>query len=66
LGAFGIVTRVTLDIQPEFEMRRDAFEGLPWATVLSDFDAVMSSGYSVSLMTSWSGPTVTRLWIKRG
>ena len=52
LGAFGIVTRVTLDIQPEFEMRQDAFEGLPWATVLSDFDAVMSAGYSVSLMTS--------------
>ena len=64
LGALGIVTRVTLGIQPEFEMRQDAFEGLPWATVLSDFDAVMSAGYSVSLMTSWSGRTVTRLWIK--
>lgn len=64
LGALGIVTRVTLDIQPEFEMRQDTFEGLPWTTVLSDFDAVMSAGYSVSLLTSWSGPTVTRLWIK--
>jgi alditol oxidase len=64
LGALGIVTRVTLDIQPEFEMRQDAFEGLGWDTLLSDFDAVMSAGYSVSLMTSWSGPTVTRLWIK--
>jgi xylitol oxidase len=64
LGAFGIVTRLTLDIQPAFEMRQDAFEGLPWATVLSDLDAVMSAGYSVSLMTSWSGPTITRLWIK--
>jgi alditol oxidase len=41
LGALGIVTRVTLDIQPKFEMRQDAFEGLPWLTVLSDFDAVM-------------------------
>ena len=64
LGALGIVTRVTLDIQPEFEMRQDAYEGLPWDTVLSDFDAVMSAGYSVSLMTSWSEPNVTRLWIK--
>jgi xylitol oxidase len=34
LGALGIVTRVTLNIQPEFEMRQDAFEGLPWLTVL--------------------------------
>ncbi len=64
LGAFGIVTRVALDIQPGFDMRQDAFEGLPWETVLAEFDAVMSAGYSVSLMTSWSGPAVTRLWIK--
>ncbi len=64
LGAFGIVTRVTLDIEPGFEMRQDAFEGLRWTAVLADLDAVMSAGYSVSLMTSWSGDTVARLWIK--
>jgi xylitol oxidase len=64
LGAFGVVTRVTLDIQPSFDMRQDAFEGLAWETVLSSFDAVMSAGYSVSLMTMWSASTVTRLWIK--
>jgi xylitol oxidase len=64
LGALGIVTRVTLDIEPQFEMRQDAFEGLPWATLLSDFDTVMSMGYSVSLMTLWSVPSVSRLWIK--
>jgi alditol oxidase len=48
LGALGIATRVTLEIQPEYEMRQDAFEGLRWATLLSDFDAVMSAGYSDS------------------
>jgi alditol oxidase len=64
LGALGIVTRLTLDIQPDFELRQDAFEGLPWRNVMSDFNTVMSAGYSVSLMTSWSSPTVTRLWIK--
>jgi xylitol oxidase len=64
LGALGVVTRVTLDIQPTFHLRQDAFEGLAWDTVLSDLDAVMSAGYSVSLLTKWSGPGVTRLWIK--
>jgi xylitol oxidase len=64
LGALGIVTRVTLDIEPAFTMRQDAFEGLPWATLLAELDAVMSAGYSVSLFTTWSGPTVTRWWIK--
>lgn len=64
LGAFGVVTRVTLDIEPAYEMRQDAFEGLAWTMLLSDFDAVMAAGYSVSLMTNWSGSAVTRLWVK--
>jgi xylitol oxidase len=64
LGALGVVTRITLDIQPTFDMRQDAFEGLSWDTVTSDLDAVMSAGYSVSLITSWASPTVDRLWIK--
>lgn len=64
LGAFGIVTRVTLDIQPSFEMRQDAFQDLQWATLLSNLDAVLSAGYSVSLATTWSSSTVTCLWIK--
>ena len=64
LGALGIVTRVTLDIEPAFRMRQDAFEGLTWTTLLGELDSVMSAGYSVSLFTGWSGPTVTRWWIK--
>lgn len=64
LGALGVVTRVSLDIEPAFGVRQDAFVGLPWTALLADFDAVMSAGYSVSLMTSWSGPTVTRWWVK--
>jgi xylitol oxidase len=64
LGAFGIVTRVAVDIQPTFEMRQDAFEGLSWDRLQTDLDAVMSAGYSVSLITPWTTPTVSRLWIK--
>jgi xylitol oxidase len=64
LGTLGVVTRIALDIQPAFSMRQDAFEGLEWDTMLADLDAVMSAGYSVSLLTKWSGPAVTRLWIK--
>jgi xylitol oxidase len=64
VGALGIVTRMTLDIQPGFMMRQDAFEGLAWERVVSDLDAVMSAGESVSLMTHWAHPTVERMWVK--
>ena len=64
LGAFGVVVRVTLDIQPTFNLRQDAFADLPWIAALSNLDAIMSAAYSVSLMTSWSGRTVGRLWLK--
>ena len=64
LGAFGIVTRVTLDVQPTFEVRQDAFAELPWNTALERLDEVMSGAYSVSLFTKWAGTHVDRLWLK--
>jgi len=64
LGALGIVARLTLDIEPSYEVRVDAFVDLPWPTQLSEFDAVMGLGDSVSLMTSWSTPAVGNAWIK--
>ena len=64
LGAFGIVTRMTLDIQPSFDVRQDAFVGLPWEAAMANLDLIMSAAYSVSLLTNWSGPTVQRLWLK--
>ena len=64
LGAFGIVTRVTLDIQPSFLVRQDAFVDLPWDTLLTRLDEVFSCAYSVSIMTMWSQPTLGRLWLK--
>lgn len=64
LGALGIVTRVTLDVRPSFDVRQDVFENLPWSLVLGDFDAVTSAAYSVSLFTDWSGDTVEQAWLK--
>ena len=64
LGALGIVTRVTLDIQPTFDVRQDVFEQLPWQDVLDNFDDIMSSAYSVSLFTDWSGPALSQAWLK--
>jgi xylitol oxidase len=65
LGAFGIVVRVTLDIEPSYQIRQDAYAGLTWDRVLADPDAVMNAAYSVSLFTDWTGPTLRAAWVKR-
>ena len=65
LGAFGIVTRVTLEIEPSYLIRQDVYAGLPWGRVLADLDDIMSAGYSVSLFTTWLGDSVQHAWVKR-
>ena len=64
LGALGIVTRVTLDIQPTFDIRQDVYNDLPWSSVLSGFEAITGSAYSVSLFTTWVGDSIPAMWLK--
>lgn len=65
LGALGIVTRLTLDLVPAFEVRQDVYENLPLAQLEANFGAVVSSGYSVSLFTDWRNATFNQVWVKR-
>ncbi|CDJ99279.1 putative xylitol oxidase [Microbacterium sp. C448] len=65
LGALGITTRVRLDLVPSFDVRQDIFLNAPWDEVLTGFDAVMGSGYSVSLfIADWGTDVVDQVWIK--
>jgi len=64
LGALGVITKVTLDIQPSFMMRQYVYENLPLSELKDHFDAIESSGYSVSLFTDWQKRRVNEVWIK--
>jgi alditol oxidase len=64
LGALGVITKVTLDIQPRFMMRQYVYEDLPLGELKVHFDAIESSGYSVSLFTDWKKERINELWIK--
>lgn len=64
LGALGVITRITLDIQPTYTMRQYVYENLPLSAVKDHFDAIESSGYSVSLFTDWQKQRVNEVWIK--
>jgi xylitol oxidase len=64
LGALGILTKVTLKIQPTYLMRQHVFTGLPVAQLKDNFEKIMSSGYSVSLFYDWQTGYINEVWIK--
>jgi xylitol oxidase len=65
LGALGVVTRLTLGVEPAYEVRQDVWLDAPLATVVDQLADIMSSGYSVSLFTDWSRPDlIDKIWVK--
>ncbi|MGK9146109.1 FAD-binding protein [Plantibacter flavus] len=64
LGAYGVVVRVTLDVQPAYRVRQDVFRDVPWDAVLADFEAATGAAYSVSIFTNWLGDTIEQVWWK--
>lgn len=65
LGAFGIITKVTLQVEPTYRVRQDLYQDLPLSSLQEHFDEIMSSGYSVSLFTDWQNKAISQVWIKR-
>ena len=64
LGCLGIVTQVTLDIVPTFQVRQDVYEGVSWESIADNFDAIMASAYSVSMFTDWGDAGAGQAWLK--
>ena len=64
LGSLGLVTELTLDIQPTFEVSQLIYLDLPESELLVNFDTIMSSGYSVSLFTDYKTDRINQVWIK--
>jgi alditol oxidase len=64
LGALGIVTALTLEVEPSYQVRQDVYDRLPLAEVLSRFGEIGAAADSVSLFLDWRGPVVDQLWLK--
>jgi len=64
LGALGVVTKITLDLIPAFDVRQDVYLNLPMAQLENHFDEIMSSGYSVSLFYDWQTDLINQIWKK--
>jgi xylitol oxidase len=62
LGALGVVTALTLDLQPSFGVRQWVYEGL---RSLEDAEEALAAAYSVSLFTHWTGNGFDQVWLKQ-
>jgi len=65
LGALGVLTSVTLDVQPAYDVAQVVYDGLPWEVALAHLDELMGAAMSVSLFTTWRGHGFEQVWVKR-
>ncbi|MGV3548337.1 D-arabinono-1,4-lactone oxidase [Rhizobium sp.] len=63
LGALGVVSRVTLDVVPAFEIAQTIHEGLAEPAMLDNLDAILEGGYSVSIFKTWKDFD-GQIWVK--
>lgn len=64
LGAYGVITRMSLHVVPRYEMRQNVYLDLPIEQAIAHFDEIQASAYSVSLFTDWSNNRFYQLWLK--
>ena len=65
LGALGVVTRVTLAVEPAYDVVQSVLVGLDLDVVEERFDDVFGAATSVSVFTRWRPEPDAQLWLKR-
>ena len=64
LGALGVVTRLTLEVVPAFQVSQHVYENLDFSALERDLDSVTQAAYSVSLFTKWYDRIIDQVWLK--
>jgi alditol oxidase len=65
LGGVGVLTSVTLDLKPTYQVAQSVYENLSFDHLKHHLEEIFASGYSVSLFTDWQQHRATQVWIKR-
>ncbi|MCO1614281.1 FAD-binding protein [Micromonospora sp. CPM1] len=63
LGALGVVTSLTLDVEPAYEVSTTVYLDLPIRAGLDHFRELMSDAHSVCLFTDWKAPVFNQVWV---
>jgi xylitol oxidase len=64
LGLLGVLTTVTLAVEPAYEVWQLVYDDLPEELALERLESIFAAAYSVSLFTTWRRGTVDQLWLK--
>jgi alditol oxidase len=64
VGALGVVYRLTLKVEREFQVAQRVYENLPWELVIENFEDLMSAAYSVSVFTD-RAQQAAQVWLKQ-
>ena len=65
LGGLGVITKVTLAVQPTYQVSQAVYQNLSFDHLEKHLDEIFLSGYSVSLFTDWQNHQASEVWIKR-
>jgi len=62
MGGLGVVTALTLDVVPAFDVAQTVYEDVAWTTLLVQLEQIFDGAYSVSAFIDWQGGAT--LWVK--
>jgi xylitol oxidase len=65
LGALGVVTELTLAVEPSYRVAQTVYLDLPGELLAERFERIYRSAYSVSCFTRWRHDTVDQVWLKQ-
>lgn len=64
LGALGVVTALTLAVEPVYDVQQLVVDDVPHDALLEHLPEAMASAYSVSAFSDWRDPVRWQLWRK--
>jgi alditol oxidase len=63
LGAIGIITQLTVAVEPSYQLWQRVYLGMEWDQLAQNLDAITSAGRSVSVFHRF-GEHVLEVWVK--
>ncbi|HEX8498548.1 MAG TPA: FAD-binding protein [Actinomycetales bacterium] len=64
LGALGVVTALTLAVEPTYEVQQVVYDDVAHSEVLGGVTDILDSHYSLSLFSTWREPLLWQTWVK--